>query len=162
MQDTISTKIKLLPVYTISVKVGQMQTSIFIYSKNFKTWSIKPLLHLVNQSSCTLVCLFMCLCVDIFVCITTHMHVHICVCRAAGSLADRWAGSTSLPKSRSLTNVPSSPVLPFSLLHPRCLPPRLVSCCFLMRCPNLEGHMQSHISPLVWAPKKLSHINIAN
>lgn len=48
------------------------------------------------------------------VCITNHMHVRICVCAcgAAGSLADRWAGSTSLPKSRSLTNVPSYPVLP--------------------------------------------------
>lgn len=48
------------------------------------------------------------------------------VCGAAGGLADRWAGSTSLPKSRSLANVPSPP----SLLPRAASPPRLVSCCF--------------------------------
>lgn len=48
---------------------------------------------------------FLCVCIT-----ATHMHMHMCVCvfRTAGILADRWAGSTSLPKSRSLTNVPLS------------------------------------------------------
>lgn len=43
------------------------------------------------------------------------------VCGAAGGLADRWAGSTSLPKSRSLANVPSPP------RSSPALPPLLVS-----------------------------------
>lgn len=78
-------------------------------------------------------------------CLPVYGHACVCVCCTAGSLVDRWAGSTSLPKSRSLTNVPSTSPPPSIPLAPPpcCLPPHLVSCCcffcFFLNLPSQSG-----------------------
>ena len=62
----------------------------------------------VLQITCVCVRVFVRVCEGVCVCVFVCVCVCVCVCGTAGRLQDRWAGTAWLPKSHSLTNVPSS------------------------------------------------------
>lgn len=127
---------KLLPAHKIT---GPRQTST-TFQNVAKLPRESNLCH--NRWNClrALACLVMCwhfLCV----CIPAHMHVHICVC-VVQLAALQTGGLAALPFQRVVASQMFPPPPSFPLAPPPCcLPPRLVSRCFLMRGPNLEGHM---------------------